>query len=112
ASSAKHRVVPARVRRSIIKYRSLSNQAANVPVMTRSALSRIKMGLWYEGFLSLDFAQTYAYREAAMKARTVEERLMILEAKDGAREAMFRYWRALDYKQWDILPDCFTEDAD
>ena len=47
-----------------------------------------------------------------MPARTVEERLALLEAKDGAREAMFRYWRALDYKHWDILPDCFTEDAD
>src|SRR5579884_593409 len=47
-----------------------------------------------------------------MKARTLEERLMILEAKDGAREAMHRYWRSLDYKQWDELRDVFAEDAE
>jgi len=47
-----------------------------------------------------------------MKARTVEERLMILEAKEGARDAMHRYWRSLDYKEWDELRDSFTEDAD
>lgn len=37
---------------------------------------------------------------------------MILEAKEAAREAMCRYWRSLDYKQWDELRDCFSEDAD
>ncbi len=47
-----------------------------------------------------------------MKARTLEERLKILEAKDGAREAMYRYWRALDYKEWDELRDSFAEDAE
>jgi steroid delta-isomerase len=48
----------------------------------------------------------------AMAARTVEERLAVLEAKDAVFAAMCRYWRALDYKQWDELPDCFTADAD
>ena len=47
-----------------------------------------------------------------MGAPDLEERLTILEAKDGAREAMHRYWRSLDYKQWDELLDVFTEDAD
>lgn len=46
-----------------------------------------------------------------MKARTLEERLAILEAKEAARDAMYRYWRALDYKQWDELRDVFCEDA-
>lgn len=35
-----------------------------------------------------------------------------LEAKDAARHAMYRYWRVLDYKQFDQLTDCFTENAD
>ena len=47
-----------------------------------------------------------------MAGPTLEERLAILEAKDGAREAMYRYWRSLDYKQWDELRDVFCENAD
>ena len=39
-------------------------------------------------------------------------RIAILEAKDGATMAMHRYWRVLDYKLFDQLEDCFTEDAD
>lgn len=46
---------------------------------------------------------------------TIEElarRVLELETREAAREAMYRYWRALDYKLWDELADCFTEDAD
>lgn len=39
-------------------------------------------------------------------------RLLKLESKEAVRDAMCRYWRSLDYKQWDELEDCFTEDAD
>lgn len=48
-------------------------------------------------------------------AFTIEElaaRVLKLEAREAVREAMYRYWRTLDYKQWDDLRDCFTEDAD
>ena len=47
-----------------------------------------------------------------MNLAELETRLLKLEIKDAAREAMYRYWRALDYKQWQTLGDCFTEDAD
>jgi len=47
-----------------------------------------------------------------MAAPSLEERLTILEAKEGAREAMHRYWRSLDYKEWDELLDVFAEDAE
>ena len=47
-----------------------------------------------------------------MAGSTLEERLAILEAKDGAREAMYRYWRSLDYKQWDELRDVFCGNAE
>ena len=39
-------------------------------------------------------------------------RVDVLEAREAVREAMCRYWRVLDYKIWDELEDCFTEDAD
>lgn len=39
-------------------------------------------------------------------------RIEILEAREAVREAMCRYWRVLDYKLWQELEDCFTEDAD
>ena len=40
------------------------------------------------------------------------KRVGILEAKDAAVHAMHRYWRVLDYKIFDDLKDCFTEEAD
>jgi hypothetical protein len=43
--------------------------------------------------------------------KTVEERLRIIEIKDAAAMVMYRYWRCLDYKLFDELPDVFTEDA-
>ena len=43
--------------------------------------------------------------------KTVEERLRVLEIKDAAMMTMHRYWRCLDDKQFDELPDVFTEDA-
>jgi len=44
-------------------------------------------------------------------AKTLEERLRIIEIKDAAAHVMYRYWRCLDYKLFDELPDVFTEDA-
>jgi len=46
-----------------------------------------------------------------MAAKSIEERLRILEIKDAATMAMHRYWRCLDDKLFDELPDVFTEDA-
>jgi SnoaL-like domain len=43
--------------------------------------------------------------------KTVEERLRIIEIKDAAAHVMYRYWRCLDYKLFDELPDVFAEDA-
>jgi len=40
------------------------------------------------------------------------KRVRELEIKDQATGAMHRYWRVLDYKLFDELDDCFTEDAD
>ena len=42
---------------------------------------------------------------------SLEERIRIIEIKDAASMAMYRYWRCLDYKKFDELPDVFTEDA-
>lgn len=39
-------------------------------------------------------------------------RIEALEVKAAATETMHRYWRVLDYKLFDELGDCFTEDAD
>jgi hypothetical protein len=44
-------------------------------------------------------------------AKNIEERLRTLEIKDAAAMAMYRYWRCLDDKLFDELPDTFTEDA-
>lgn len=46
-----------------------------------------------------------------MAKLSLEERIRILEIKDASRMAMHRYWRCLDYKLFDELPDVFTEDA-
>ena len=46
-----------------------------------------------------------------MATKSIEERLRILEIKDAATMAMHRYWRCLDDKLFDELPDVFTEDA-
>jgi len=43
--------------------------------------------------------------------KSVEERLRIIEIKDAAAMCMYRYWRCLDYKLFEELPDVFTEDA-
>ena len=42
----------------------------------------------------------------------LRRRVELLESREAVREAMHRYWRVLDYKQWEELEDCFTEDAD
>jgi hypothetical protein len=46
-----------------------------------------------------------------MPKLSLEERIRILEIKDASMMAMHRYWRCLDYKLFDELPDVFTEDA-
>lgn len=47
-----------------------------------------------------------------MNLEELQRRVEILEAREAVRDAMHRYWRSLDYKQFDELGDCFTEDAD
>jgi hypothetical protein len=42
----------------------------------------------------------------------LRRRIETLESREAVREAMCRYWRVLDYKLWEQLDDCFTEDAD
>jgi hypothetical protein len=42
----------------------------------------------------------------------LRRRIEVLESREEVREAMCRYWRVLDYKIWEQLEDCFTEDAD
>ena len=44
-------------------------------------------------------------------AKSFEERLRIMEIKDAAAMVMYRYWRCLDYKLFNELPDVFTDDA-
>ncbi len=34
-------------------------------------------------------------------AKSIEERLRIIEIKDAAAMCMYRYWRCLDYKLFD-----------
>lgn len=42
----------------------------------------------------------------------LRHRIEQLESREAVREAMYRYWRVLDYKLWAELEDCFTPDAD
>ena len=41
----------------------------------------------------------------------LEARIRVLEDIEAVKNAMARYWRCLDDKLWDELPDCFTEDV-
>ena len=41
----------------------------------------------------------------------LEARVRVLEDIEAIKNAMARYWRCLDDKLWDELPDCFTEDV-
>jgi hypothetical protein len=41
----------------------------------------------------------------------VEARLQVLEDTEAVKKAMFRYYRCLDFKLFDELGDCFTEDV-
>ena len=41
----------------------------------------------------------------------LEARVRVLEDIEAVKNAMARYWRCLDDKLWDELPDCFTEDV-
>jgi hypothetical protein len=41
----------------------------------------------------------------------LESRLQILEDTEAVKKAMFRYYRCLDFKLFDELGDCFTEDV-
>ena len=39
-------------------------------------------------------------------------RVRALEDVRAVEQAMHDYWYALDFKQWDALEDCFTEDVE
>lgn len=38
----------------------------------------------------------------------LRRRVELLESREAVREAMHRYWRVLDYKQWEELEDWVT----
>ena len=38
-------------------------------------------------------------------------RVQALEDLEAVKQCMYRYWRCLDYKRFDELPDVFTEDV-
>lgn len=42
----------------------------------------------------------------------LERRVRELEATRAVEQAMHDYWYALDFKDWEALDDCFTEDVE
>ena len=48
---------------------------------------------------------------AAPHARDLEGRLQVIEDTEAVKKALFRYYRCLDFKRFDELGDCFTEDV-
>jgi hypothetical protein len=46
-----------------------------------------------------------------MGKATIEQRLQRLEDIEAVKQTMYLYWRALDDRLWDELPECFTKDA-
>ena len=49
--------------------------------------------------------------QAARHEIDVDTRLQVLEDTEAVKKAMFRYYRCLDFKRFDELGDCFTEDV-
>jgi hypothetical protein len=48
---------------------------------------------------------------ASPRGADVEARLQALEDTEAVKKAMFRYYRCLDFKLFDELSDCFTENV-
>lgn len=49
--------------------------------------------------------------QAGIHAGDVETRLRVLEDTEAVKKAMYRYYRCLDFKRFEELVDCFTEDV-
>jgi SnoaL-like domain len=45
------------------------------------------------------------------RVNDVEARLQVIEDVEAVKKAMFRYYRCLDFKLFDELGDCFTQDV-
>ena len=45
------------------------------------------------------------------RVNDVEARLQVIEDIEAVKKAMFRYYRCLDFKLFDELGDCFTQDV-
>lgn len=43
--------------------------------------------------------------------QALEARIRVIEDVEAVKKLMARYWRCLDDKLWDELPECFTEDV-
>ena len=46
-----------------------------------------------------------------LHAPDVETRLQVIEDTEAVKKAMFRYYRCLDFKRFEELGDCFTDDV-
>lgn len=43
---------------------------------------------------------------------TLERRIQAIEDVEAVKQCMYDYWYALDLKDWDALPGCFTRDVE
>jgi len=49
--------------------------------------------------------------EPGTRTTDLEARLQVIEDTESVKKAMFRYYRCLDFKRFDELGECFTEDV-